>query len=147
MTLADEKISQKELRNLQKSLPHVEPFSAATTKSREIEKEKRKVQKEINVIFNNEINPCKKELKEIDARIDLLYKEKKEKSKENEPEVKEKKSEFNAQIDVLEKEKDQVYEDWDKKWDAYYDQFYLIKRLAKMKEIQVRLIQEKKWQD
>ena len=81
---------------------------------------KRQIQKKINAIYNAEINPCKKEIKDIDDRIDNLYKIKKEKSKEGEPEIKSKKQEFNARIDALEDEKDKVDADWDDKWKAYH---------------------------
>jgi len=99
----------------------VEPFAEILKKTKVLEKEKREVQKQINVIFNKEINPCKKEVEEIEARIDKLYKEKREKSKEGEPEIKGKKQEFSDKIEALEKEKDKVKDDWDDKWDKYYD--------------------------
>ena len=127
MTLAQEKALNKKLASLKTSMPFISQYGANNKAVKELTKQRREVQKQINELFKTTINPLKADQKTVDDKIDALIKEGKEKRGEGEPEIKTQKDQFRDEFKAIRDRKKATYKEWDAKWDNYFAQQRQIK--------------------
>jgi hypothetical protein len=148
LTLLQEKNLQKELQLLKDSRPHVLPYQEANDQIKKLRDLLREVQKKINKLFEEKINPAKAEEKTINEQIKKL-KEDREKIRKlqqnsDEPAIQAKKEEFNNGIDEIKKQKRAILDAYKENMDAYWKQDRLIYKIGIMKEKKERLVRNER---